>query len=125
MKKVAGTLKLDQAQYRELEAFAKFGSDLDASTKLTIERGKRNLEMLKQAQYSPVPVEQQVAIVYACTTGLIDNVPVSKFKEFEKQFLTTLAAGHKETLEGLKKGKLDAEQTDVLKRVAKEIASLY
>jgi F-type H+-transporting ATPase subunit alpha len=125
MKKVAGTLKLDQAQYRELEAFAKFGSDLDASTKLTIERGKRNLEMLKQAQYSPVPVEQQVAIVYACTTGLIDNVPVSKVKEFEKQFLTTLAAGHKETLEGLKKGKLDAEQTDVLKRVAKEIASLY
>ena len=125
MKKVAGTLKLDQAQYRELEAFAKFGSDLDASTKLTIERGKRNLEMLKQNQYSPVPVEQQVAIVYACTTGLIDNVPVGKVKEFEKKFLATLTSGHKETLEGLRKGKLDAEQTDVLKRVAKEIASLY
>jgi len=125
MKKVAGTLKLDQAQFRELEAFAKFGSDLDASTKLTIERGRRNQEMLKQAQYSPVPVEQQVAIIYACTTGLVDNVPVNKMKEFEKDYLTTLATGHKETLEGLRKGKLDAEQTDVLKRIAKEIASIH
>jgi len=125
MKKVAGTLKLDQAQFRELEAFAKFGSDLDASTKLTIERGRRNQEMLKQAQYSPVPVEQQVAIIYACTTGLVDNVPVNKMKEFEKDFLATLVAGHKETLEGLRKGKLDAEQTDVLKKIAKEIASVH
>jgi len=125
MKKVAGTLKLDQAQFRELEAFAKFGSDLDASTKLTIERGKRNQEMLKQAQYSPVAVEQQVAIVYACTTGLVDNVPVAKMKEFERDYLTTLVAGHKETLEGLRKGKLDVEQTDVLKRVAKELVSKY
>ncbi len=125
MKKVAGTLKLDQAQFRELEAFAKFGSDLDASTKLTIERGRRNQEMLKQAQYSPVPVEQQVAIIYACTTGLVDNVPVNKMKEFEKDFLATLVAGHKETLEGLRKGKLDAEQTDVLKKIAKEVASIH
>jgi F-type H+-transporting ATPase subunit alpha len=125
MKKVAGTLKLDQAQFRELEAFAKFGSDLDASTKLTIERGRRNQEMLKQAQYSPVPVEQQVAIIYACTTGLVDNVPVNKMKEFEKDFLATLVAGHKETLEGLRKGKLDPEQTDVLKKIAKEVASIH
>lgn len=125
MKKVAGTLKLDQAQFRELEAFAKFGSDLDASTKLTIERGRRNQEMLKQAQYSPVPVEQQVAIIYACTTGLVDTVPVNKMKEFEKDFLATLVAGHKETLEGLRKGKLDAEQTDVLKKIAKEVASVH
>jgi len=125
MKKVAGTLKLDQAQFRELEAFAKFGSDLDASTKLTIERGRRNQEMLKQAQYSPVQVEQQVAIIYACTNGLVDQVPVQKVKDFEKDFLTTLSSGYKETLEGLRKGKLDAEQTDVLKKVAKEVASRY
>jgi F-type H+-transporting ATPase subunit alpha len=125
MKKVAGTLKLDQAQFRELEAFAKFGSDLDAATKLTIERGRRNQEMLKQAQYSPVQVEQQVAIIYACTNGLVDQVPVQKVKEFEKDFLTTLSSGYKETLAGLRKGKLDAEQTDVLKKVAKEVASRY
>ena len=125
MKKVAGTLKLDQAQFRELEAFAKFGSDLDAATKLTIERGRRNQEMLKQAQYSPVQVEQQVAIIYACTNGLVDQVPVQKVKEFEKDFLTTLSSGYKETLDGLRKGKLDAEQTDVLKKVAKEVASHY
>ena len=125
MKKVAGTLKLDQAQFRELEAFAKFGSDLDAATKLTIERGRRNQEMLKQAQYSPVQVEQQVAIIYACTNGLVDQVPVQKVKEFEKDFLTTLSSGYKETLDGLRKGKLDAEQTDVLKKVAKEVASRY
>ena len=125
MKKVAGTLKLDQAQFRELEAFAKFGSDLDAATKLTIERGRRNQEMLKQAQFSPVPVEQQVAIIYACTNGLVDAVPVNKVKEFEKDYLTTLSTAHKETLEGLRKGKLDAEQTDVLKKVAKEVAGRY
>jgi len=125
MKKVAGTLKLDQAQFRELEAFAKFGSDLDAATKLTIERGRRNQEMLKQAQFSPVPVEQQVAIIYACTNGLVDAVPVSKVKEFEKDYLTTLSTAHKETLEGLRKGKLDAEQTDVLKKVAKEVAGRF
>jgi len=125
MKKVAGTLKLDQAQFRELEAFAKFGSDLDASTKLTIERGKRNQEMLKQAQFSPVLVEQQVAIIYACTNGLVDNVPVNRMKDFERDYLTTLTAGHKATLEGLRKGKLDAEQTDVLKQVAREVASKY
>ena len=125
MKKVAGTLKLDQAQFRELEAFAKFGSDLDAATKLTIERGRRNQEMLKQAQYSPVQVEQQVAIIYACTNGLVDQVPVQKVKEFESDFLHVLSSGYKETLEGLRKGKLDAEQTDVLKKVAKEVASRY
>jgi F-type H+-transporting ATPase subunit alpha len=125
MKKVAGTLKLDQAQFRELEAFAKFGSDLDASTKLTIERGRRNQEMLKQAQYSPVLVEHQVAIIYACTTGLIDSIPVNRVKDFEKEYLNTLSINHKDTLEGLRKGKLDAEQTDVLKKVAREIAQHY
>lgn len=122
MKKVAGTLKLDQAQFRELEAFAKFGSDLDAATKLTIERGRRNQEMLKQAQYSPVSVDQQVAIIYACTNGLVDNVAVNKMKDFEADFLRTLASGHKGVLEALGKGKLDPEQTDTLKSVAREIA---
>ena len=123
MKKVAGTLKLDQAQFRELEAFSKFGSDLDASTKLTIERGRRNQEMLKQAQYSPVAVEQQVAIIYACTNGLVDNVAVNKMKEFEKEYLQVLLTSHPHILEGLKKGKLDPEQTDVLKQVARDVAS--
>ncbi|HRH34521.1 MAG TPA: F0F1 ATP synthase subunit alpha [Catalimonadaceae bacterium] len=125
MKKVAGTLKLDQAQFRELEAFAKFGSDLDAATKLTIERGRRNQEMLKQAQYSPVSVDQQVAIIYACTNGLVDNVSVTKMKDFEADFLRTLTSGHKGVLEALGKGKLDPEQTDVLKSVAREIAIKY
>src|SRR5204863_3057024 len=83
MKKVAGTLKLDQAQFRELEAFSKFGSDLDAATKLTIERGRRNLEILKQAQFSPVPVEEQVAIIYCGTKNLASKVPLNKMKEFE------------------------------------------
>jgi F-type H+-transporting ATPase subunit alpha len=125
MKKVAGTLKLDQAQFRELEAFAKFGSDLDAATKLTIERGRRNQEMLKQPQYAPVPVEQQVAIIYACTTGLLDKVPVNKVKEFEKEFLQALVLGHADVLKALGSGKLEPAQTDVLKQVAKDIAGRY
>ena len=125
MKKVAGTLKLDQAQFRELEAFAKFGSDLDASTKLTIERGQRNVEILKQAQFSPVSVEQQVAIIYVATNGLIDDVAVGKVKEFEKEFALYLGANHKETLSSIKAGKFDDAVTDVLKKVAKEMAAKY
>jgi F-type H+-transporting ATPase subunit alpha len=122
MKKVAGTLKLDQAQFRELEAFAKFGSDLDASTKLTIERGRRNLEILKQAPFSPVTVEEQVATIYVSTMGAIDNVAVSKVRDFEKEFLATLKASHKDTLKDIKSGKIDESVTEVLKKVAKEIA---
>lgn len=125
MKKVAGTLKLDQAQFRELEAFAKFGSDLDASTKLTIERGRRNLEILKQAQYSPVPVEEQVAIIYASTTGSIDNVPVKDVKTFQNEFLGLMRASHKDTLAALRAGKFDDTLTAVLKKVAKEVAQKY
>ncbi len=125
MKKVAGTLKLDQAQYRELEAFAKFGSDLDATTKLIIERGKRNQEVLKQPQYSPVPVELQVAIIYLSTNGLIDKVPVNKVKEFTKLYFDTLKAGHKATLEALRAGKIDPEQTNVLKAVAKDLVAQF
>jgi F-type H+-transporting ATPase subunit alpha len=125
MKKVAGTLKLDQAQFRELEAFAKFGSDLDAATKLTIERGRRNLEILKQPQFSPVPVEQQVAIVYVSTNGLIDRVPVNKVKEFEKEFLGLLSATHKDTLEAIRAGKIDDSVTNVLKKAAQELSKKY
>ena len=125
MKKVSGTLKLDQAQYRELEAFAKFGSDLDASTKLTIERGKRNVEVLKQAQYSPVAVEEQVAIIFAATKGLLDTVPVEKVKEFEETFLTRMRTDYKDELALLKAGKLVDSATDAIKKVAKEVSATY
>ncbi len=125
MKKVSGTLKLDQAQFRELEAFAKFGSDLDAATKLAIDRGRRNQEVLKQPQYAPVPVEQQVATVYASTKGLLDRVPVEKVKEFDKEFLTILSAQYSETLAALRAGKLDNSVTDVIDKVAKELSAKY
>lgn len=125
MKKVAGTLKLDQAQFRELEAFAKFGSDLDASTQLTIDRGRRNQEILKQAQFSPSTVEHQVAIIFASTKGHIDNVPIDRVKDFETEFLRELDMNHKEVLEGLKAGKLTDEIQETLKKVALEIAENY
>ncbi|MDZ4715555.1 MAG: F0F1 ATP synthase subunit alpha [Cytophagales bacterium] len=125
MKKVAGTLKLDQAQFRELEAFSKFGSDLDASTKLTIERGRRNLEVLKQPQYEPVPVEEQVAIIAASTRGYLDKVPVDKVKAFEKDFIGLLRAQHKGILENLKNGKLEDADMDMLKKMALEMAAKY
>ena len=125
MRKVAGTLKLDQAQFRELEAFAKFGSDLDAATKLTIERGRRNLEILKQDQYSPVPAENQVAIIYVSTNGLIDNVPINRVKEFESEYLALLEAQHRDVLDVLKSGKLDDNVTDTLKKTASELAKKY
>ncbi|MEQ8360938.1 MAG: F0F1 ATP synthase subunit alpha [Cytophagales bacterium] len=123
MKKVAGTLKLDQAQFRELEAFAKFGSDLDAATKRTIERGRRNQEILKQGQYSPIPVEEQVAMIFASTKGFIDAVPLDKVSQFQEDYLQLLRAQSKETLEGLRSGKLDESITSVLEKYAKEVAS--
>jgi F-type H+-transporting ATPase subunit alpha len=125
MKKVAGTLKLDQAQYRELEAFAKFGSDLDAATRNTIEKGKRNVEILKQAQNDPYPVENQIAIVYAGSKNLLKDVPVDKVKEFEKDYLQYLNAKHRDTLDVLKSGKLTDEAIDVLVNAAKEISAKY
>jgi F-type H+/Na+-transporting ATPase subunit alpha len=125
MKKVSGTLKLDQAQFRELEAFAKFGSDLDAATKLTIERGRRNLEILKQPQFSPVSVSEQVAIIYCATNGLLDNVPVNEVRTFEKDFLRTMRAQHQDTLNALLAGKLDDETTGVIKQVARELSARY
>src|SRR5690554_6110532 len=115
MKKVAGTLKLDQAQFRELEAFAKFGSDLDAATKLTIERGRRNTEILKQDQFSPVPVEEQVAIITASTRGFLDQVPVAKVRQFEKEFLEIMRAQHRNVLDNLRAGKLDDSDLETIK----------
>jgi len=125
MKKVAGTLKLDQAQYRELEAFSKFGSDLDAATKSVLDKGARNVQMLKQAQFSPFTVEKQVAIVYAGTKNLMRNVPIDKVKDFETEYLTQLEMRHPETLAALKAGKFDDVITGVLDTVAKEISSKY
>src|SRR6201747_912480 len=125
MKKVAGTLKLDQAQFRELEAFSKFGSDLDAATKNVIDKGARNVEILKQGQYSPVTVEKQVAIVYAGTKNLMRNVPVNKIKEFESEYTTQLEMRHPETLAALKAGKLDDQITGILETVAKEMTGKY
>ena len=125
MKKVAGTLKLDQAQYRELEAFAKFGSDLDAVTLNVIEKGKRNVEILKQNLNDPYTVEDQTAIIYAGSKNLLRNVPVNKVKEFEKDFLEYLNNKNRPTLDALKAGKLTDEITDVLEKVAKEVSAKY
>tara|TARA_B100000497_G_scaffold105191_1_gene121314 strand:+ start:2896 stop:4482 length:1587 start_codon:yes stop_codon:yes gene_type:complete len=125
MKKVAGTLKLDQAQYRDLEAFAKFGSDLDAATMAVLEKGKRNVEMLKQPQYSPVSVEKQIAIIYLGTNGLMSDVPVNKVQEFEETFLTTMEQSQGDALESLRKGKLTDEAVAAIKSTAAQIASRY
>jgi F-type H+-transporting ATPase subunit alpha len=125
MKKVAGTLKLDQAQFRELEAFAKFGSDLDAATLNVIEKGKRNVEILKQAQNDPFRVEDQVAIIYAGSKNLLRNVPVESVKVFEQSFLETLRKKHSKTLSELKLGKLTDEVLDVLNEVAEKTAKQY
>jgi len=125
MKKVSGTLKLDQAQFRELEAFAKFGSDLDAVTLNVIEKGRRNVEILKQSVNDPYKVEDQIAIIYAGTKNLLRNVPVNKVKEFERDFIEYLNNKHKDTLNALKAGKFSDELTDVLDNAAKEISAKY
>jgi len=125
MKKVAGTLKLDQAQFRELEAFAKFGSDLDAATLNVIEKGKRNVEILKQAQNDPFTVENQVAIIYAGSKNLLRKVPVNKVKEFETSFLESLKKNHPKTLADLKAGKLTDDVLDALNSTAAETSKLF
>ena len=125
MKKVAGTLKLDQAQFRELEAFAKFGSDLDAATLNVIEKGKRNVEILKQAQNDPFTVEDQVAIIYAGSKNLLREVPVEKIKEFERAYLELLNAKHLKVLDDLKAGKLTDKVIDTLTKVASDVAAKY
>jgi F-type H+-transporting ATPase subunit alpha len=123
MKKVAGTLKLDQAQYRELEAFSKFGSDLDASTKSVLDKGARNVEILKQGQFQPMRVEQQVAMIYAGTKNLMRSVPIPKVKDFQERYLGALQASHADVLERLRKGEFSDELTAVLEKVAAEVSS--
>ncbi|GAB1395727.1 hypothetical protein MASR1M65_05040 [Saprospiraceae bacterium] len=125
MKKVSGTLKLDQAQYRELEAFAKFGSDLDAATKAVLDKGKRNVEVLKQPQYSPLTVEKQVAIIYLGTNGLLRDVPVENVREFEDMFLTSLERQHPEVLAAFKKGDLPADGLKLVAQLAQDLSAQY
>jgi len=125
MKKVAGTLKLDQAQYRELEAFSKFGSDLDAATKAVLDKGARNVEILKQPNFSPVSVEKQIAIIYLGMKGLLMDVPLNKVREFETDFLMAMETRAGKTLDELRAGKYDDAQTDVLEQIAKEVKAKY
>eukprot|EP01029_Cantina_marsupialis_P000109 TRINITY_DN10117_c0_g5_i1.p4 TRINITY_DN10117_c0_g5~~TRINITY_DN10117_c0_g5_i1.p4 ORF type:complete len:534 (-),score=84.23 TRINITY_DN10117_c0_g5_i1:12925-14526(-) len=125
MKKVAGTLKLDQAQYRELEAFAKFGSDMDAATLSVLDKGAKNVEILKQGQYSPYTVDKQVAILFCGSQGLLRNVPVASVKEFEKDFLDFMELKYKDVLDELGSGKYTKEAQDVMRKVAAEVAEKY
>ena len=125
MKKVAGTLKLDQAQFRELEAFAKFGSDLDAATLNVIEKGRRNVEILKQAQNDPFTVEDQVAIIYAGSKNLLRDIPVDKVKSFETAFLSNLKKNNKKVLSELKLGLLNEDLLETLKKVAEETSKAF
>ena len=125
MKKISGTLKLDQAQFRELEAFAKFGSDLDAATTAVIDKGVRNVEILKQGQYSPLRVEEQAAIIYCGTNGLLMDVPVNKVKEFETEFISFMHQKHQDVLDALAAGKLTDEIKNTLENVAADLSKKY
>ena len=125
MKKIAGTLKLDQAAFRELEAFSKFGSDLDAATKLVIDRGKVNQEILKQAQYSPLRVEEQVAIIYCSSNGFFDGVELSKISRLEEEFLQFVNSKCKKVLDELSKGVLNYKSLKILEDTAKNLAKNY
>jgi F-type H+-transporting ATPase subunit alpha len=121
MKRVAGTLKLDQAQFRELEAFSKFGSDLDAATMSVLDKGSKNVEILKQPLHSPLSVEKQIAIIFCGTRGLLADVPVEKIKEFEEEFLGFVELKHKNILNTLREGKLTEEIEKQLTSIAEEI----
>lgn len=125
MKKVAGTLKLDQAQYREMEAFAKFGSDLDSVTKAILDKGARNVEILKQPQYSPMPVEQQIAIIYCGSRGLLQKIPLNMVRKFESDYLLRLEHSHATLLEKLRKGEYTPEIEKELEAVAMELIRKY
>ena len=125
MKKIAGTLKLDQAQYRELEAFSKFGSDLDAATKYVLDKGSRNVEILKQNQYSPLSVEEQVSIIYLGTKGMLTDLPVKKVKEFEQAYLEQMRARHRDILDELKQGKLNDGALDTMETLCKELIKKF
>ena len=125
MKKIAGTLKLDQAQFRELEAFAKFGSDLDAATMRVLDKGRKNVEILKQGQYTPMKVEHQIAIIYCGTKELLRDVPVEKVKDFEVDFLEIMEVQYRSTLDELKEGKLTSETEETIRIVAADVASKF
>tara|TARA_Y200000002_G_scaffold103260_2_gene83975 strand:- start:8278 stop:9858 length:1581 start_codon:yes stop_codon:yes gene_type:complete len=125
MKKVSGTLKLDQAQYRELEAFAKFGSDLDPATMAVLEKGARNVEILKQNEGSPMPVEEQVAIIYCGSTGILSDIPTARIKEFEASFLDLMKSKYRKELDILKSGKITDEVKDVIKNLVLELSNTY
>lgn len=125
MKKVSGTLKLDQAQFRELEAFSKFGSDLDAATQSVLDKGSRNVEILKQDQYSPVPVGEQVAIIYLGTNNLLRRVPVDKVQEYEAEFLSQMRSDHSDILENFRNGKLVDEDLNKMKSLAADIEKMF
>jgi F-type H+-transporting ATPase subunit alpha len=125
MKKVAGTLKIDQAQYRELEAFSKFGSDLDAATIAVLEKGKRNVEILKQGLHQPMPVEKQIAILFCGTNNLLRNVPLNKIKDFEDEYLTHLETNHNDILDNLRKGQLTDELAARLKEIVGQLVKRY
>ena len=125
MKKVAGTLKLDQAQYRELEAFSKFGSDLDASTMAVLDKGKRNVEILKQNQHFPMTVQEQIAIIYCGTKALLNDIPVEKVKAYEEEYLRVMNEKHSDTMDALAAGKYTDAETKVLEEVAADVAKGY
>jgi F-type H+-transporting ATPase subunit alpha len=123
MKKVAGTLKIDQAQFRELEAFTKFGGDMDPVTAMTIDKGQKNTRLLVQPLHQPMPVEKQVAVLYCGTHGLLSKVPLNKVNDFEKEFLSTLELTHQEdVLDVIKKGIIDDTVTSILEKTAEEVA---
>jgi F-type H+-transporting ATPase subunit alpha len=125
MKKVAGTLKLDQAQFRELEAFSKFGSDLDETTRFVLDKGRRNVEILKQGQNQPMSVDKQVAILYCGMKGLLSKVPVESVKKFEEDYLAYLEKNHKDVLNALGAGQIDDNLTGTLEKVAKDLTARY
>jgi len=125
MKKIAGTLKVDQAQYRELEAFSKFGSDLDASTLAILNKGAKNVEILKQGQFAPVPIEKQIAIIYCGTMGLLKDVPINKVKSFESDYIEFLELKHRDTLDSLREGILNDDIIKVLEKVASDLVMKY
>ena len=125
MKKVAGTLKIDQAQYRELEAFSKFSSDMDAVTAMTLDRGRKNNQLLIQAQYSPMPVGEQIAILYCGTHGLMAPVPVERVRECQEQFLDVMRTQHQDVIDRLGSGSIDDSMTAVIENVMADVAGQY
>jgi F-type H+-transporting ATPase subunit alpha len=125
MKKVAGTLKISQAEYRELEAFSKFGSDLDAATKAVLDKGAKNVEILKQGQFSPVSVERQIAIIYCGTKGLLSNIPTNKVRDFEKEYLEYLEKNNRGILDSLSHGEINDDIVKILEEVALKVAANY